>query len=63
MSAAAAHGVRVGAVPTTPSSSARIFDLAEVGFAETASVAAIVDALAARGIEADVGVHGLPTAW
>ena len=109
---AAAHGIRVGAAPTRPSSlfldaaaaeaerrapaappitsphhgapadvraaiaaavdrsapalgelAARIFDLAEPGFAETSSVAAIGDLLAREGIAATIGVHGLPTAF
>ena len=109
---AAAHGIRVGAAPTRPSSlfldaaaaeaerrapaatpitsmhdgapadmraaiaaavdrsapvlgelAARIFDLAEPGFAETSSVAAIGDVLARAGIAATIGVHGLPTAF
>ena len=109
---AAAHGIRVGAAPTRPSSlfldaaaaeaerrapaappitsphdgapadvraaiaaavdrsapalgelAARVFELAEPGFAETSSVAAIGDLLAREGIAATIGVHGLPTAF
>ncbi|WP_395242553.1 M20 family metallopeptidase [Agromyces sp. MMS24-K17] len=112
MTTAAAHGVRLGAAPTTPSSryldelardaarraslaapitsahagapaalrralaesvdasapdlarlAARIFALAEPGFAETGSVAAIVDVLEGAGVPVAVGVHGLPTAF
>jgi amidohydrolase len=109
---AAAHGIRVGAAPTRPSSlfleaaaaeaerrsaaapaitsphagapaevrtavtaavdglapalgdlAARIFELAEPGFAESGSVAAIAELLASAGIAPTVGVHGLPTAF
>ncbi|WP_394552665.1 amidohydrolase [Agromyces sp. MMS24-JH15] len=112
MTASAAHGVRLGPAPTTPSSryldelareaarraalaapitsdhagapaevrraladaveaaapdlarlADRIFALAEPGFAEAGSVAAIADALSSAGLPVEVGVHGLPTAF
>lgn len=43
--------------------SAHLFALAEPGFAEVKSAAAIVETLEARGIRSELGVFGLPTAF
>ena len=51
------------AAPALGQLAARIFDLAEPGFAESNSVAAILDLLTRSGLAATIGVHGLPTAF
>lgn len=49
--------------PALAKLSSHIFALAEPGFAETGSVAAIADLLQNAGINVELGIHGLPTAF
>ncbi|MFF2370687.1 amidohydrolase [Agromyces sp. NPDC058110] len=49
--------------PTLGALSAHLFALAEPGFAEVKSAAAIAETLEARGIRSELGVFGLPTAF
>ena len=48
--------------PALVALSHRVHTAAEIGFTERLSVAAVVETLAAQGIEVRVGVHGLETA-
>ncbi|ANJ28642.1 hypothetical protein ATC03_02465 [Agromyces aureus] len=52
-----------GLAPTLGGLSAHLFALAEPGFAEVKSAAAIVETLEARGIRSELDVFGLPTAF